>query len=54
LSLDAPNEASLRLALRLGAREVAREPGAVWEQVHLELSRSSFEPGDGCFELDPA
>ena len=53
LSLDVPNEASLRLALRLGATEVGREPSAVWEQIHLELSRASFEPDPGRYEVSP-
>jgi ribosomal-protein-alanine N-acetyltransferase len=53
LSLDAPNEASLRLALRLGAHETGRGPGPAWEQIHLELRRASFEIDAGrCDRFD--
>jgi len=51
VSLDAPNQASHGLALRLGFREVRRSPGPVHEQVHLELARRAFVPDGGPFEL---
>jgi ribosomal-protein-alanine N-acetyltransferase len=44
-STDAPNEASLRLARRLGFREVRRSPGPAHEQVHLELPRTDERDG---------
>lgn len=53
LSLDAPNEASLRLALRLGARETRRSTGPLWEQIHLDLARADFDPGGGRHEVHP-
>jgi len=51
ISLDAPNEASLRLAQRLGARETHRGPGPVWEQIHLTLARADFIAGDGAHRM---
>lgn len=47
-SIDAPNAPSLRVARRLGMREVRRAPGpAGHDLVHLELSRSDEGADEG-------
>ena len=53
-SIDAPNEASIRLIGRLGFRETHRGPGPKWEQVHFELARSAWKPEGGRFEVSLA
>jgi RimJ/RimL family protein N-acetyltransferase len=53
-TIDVPNESSLRLAKRLGLRELRRGPGPAFEQVHLALERTGFVPDPGRFELEPA
>lgn len=52
-SVDAPNEASLALARRLGFRETGRGPGPAFEQVHLTLERAEFAMPAGRFDVGP-
>lgn len=54
-TVDAPNEASLGLARRLGFQEVGREsgPDCVWEQVHFALPRAHFVPPEGHYAVAP-
>ncbi|NNL66503.1 MAG: GNAT family N-acetyltransferase [Myxococcales bacterium] len=42
-STDAPNEASIRLAGRLGFQETGREPGPGGDTIHYALARAAFE-----------
>jgi RimJ/RimL family protein N-acetyltransferase len=45
-STDVPNQASLAVLLRLGMREIGREPapaGFKWEQIHCEVERVDWE-----------
>jgi len=51
VTIDAPNEPSIRLAKRLGMKETAREPGPIWEQVHFALERAAFTPDPGRYEV---
>ncbi len=41
-TIDAPNQASLAVAARLGLREYRRAPGELCEQVFLEIRRARF------------
>jgi ribosomal-protein-alanine N-acetyltransferase len=49
-STDLPNRASLAVLLRLGMREIGREPapaGFKWEQIHCEIERADWERNAG-------
>jgi len=49
-SSDLPNRASLAVLLRLGMREIGREPappGFKWEQIHYAIERDAWEQGSG-------
>ena len=53
-TVDAPNEASIRLILGLGFRESHRDPAGpehVFEQVHFEREREGFPERGGRFEV---
>lgn len=44
-SIDAPNQASVRVIERIGLRLERRSPGEIWEQLHYVLRREAWVAG---------
>jgi len=50
-TIDAPNEASIRLAKRLGMQATGRTPGPFGESVHFALEGAAFPADPGRFDV---